>query len=785
MKYISALLLFFNFYLFPGYAMDFPEITPGDLLKNPVTENLCQFIIARGFPINNIRLLACTLTVGSRLTAVGCGDQQNGPFQEAFFLTVQKPEAAQGKSYDVNLLHLGIISPGSLHLFDHNIYNNEQPQNNYQSSKILFMRKNVTSNKFELLEVLPDKHSLSIVASGTQGDMHDEGLVLTYGKTKDTNKIAPVLVNPTEETISAFIKAELGQQDLDINYSKLTTKTGLLPLISGVVLVTQHGIPAFEEAFFLSMKTHSYFLKSLGKFSCDTFNFLNCDNDSAVCTGKSPDSKDFQFIRARLSKYETTFFIDTHEKVSNTQVETFTHDSDLIFIVNHNNLGAKPLHDLSTAYLIEEGNWDNIINTRFKSINGKFYQITPSEDQQKYVVYTLQKVDERYQRIRTNVTTTEYIHKLLPDPENAANILAYQTGNLSQLTWRFCDESFGEMVSALSIKINSNLGELNKSSWHFSQIPLGGTKGQIEFDEIVFKKKDKEIKISCDNSGEIDFTALEGAKFIPLAKPEMRKAYDLEKFPIDYAVFRSPQAEPLPLPTVMLINGGPHVFIEHKKHADEINFFNHHGYHVVIPQGLFRRGYLSQYAINAKGKFGELDMELLRCVLRDLQAPQGITSQPVYIMGSSYGGYSCARLGFDSDLVKAAFVENAFLDLTTSLNNQCFWLKDGEDDVSKERRLRELSPALDAPLPKIPIFMVGIQNDVRCPITQSRAFANRLTEKNLPLTYLERSSGGHDSHFSHLELIKDFFESKYGVGLGHDRLEGYQVVVDSNQFFNK
>lgn len=261
----------------------------------------------------------------------------------------------------------------------------------------------------------------------------------------------------------------------------------------------------------------------------------------------------------------------------------------------------------------------------------------------------------------------------------------------------------------------------------------------------------------------------------------MRTAYDLEKFSIDYAVFRSSQVKS---PTVMIVEGGPHVFVEHKKHAEKINFFNRHGYHVVIPQGLFRRGYSPQYAINAKGKFGELDIELLRCVLRDLQA-QDITSQPAYIMGSSYGGYSCARLGFDSELVKAAFVGNAFLDLTTSLNNQYFWSKDDEDGVSKERRLRELSPALEASLPRVPVFMVGVQNDVRCPIAQSKLFANRLTEKALPLTYLEHPSGGHGSVFSHLELIKDFFEGKYGDELNHDLPEGYQVVVDSNQFFNK
>jgi dipeptidyl aminopeptidase/acylaminoacyl peptidase len=158
-------------------------------------------------------------------------------------------------------------------------------------------------------------------------------------------------------------------------------------------------------------------------------------------------------------------------------------------------------------------------------------------------------------------------------------------------------------------------------------------------------------------------------------------------------------------------------------------------------------------------------------------------------MGGSYGGYSCARLGFDSDLVKAAFIGNPWLDLSLNMplniNDQYFWLKNDEDDVSKERRLRKLSPALEAPLPRVPVFMVGVQNDVRCPIAQSRAFANRFKEKNLPLTYLERSSGGHNSFFSHLELIKDFFEGKYGDERGHDRPEGYQVVVDSNQFFNK
>lgn len=751
----------------------------------------------------------------SHIILIGNCDQEQ--VQEALLGEIK---AAKDKIFDHEFYNVSLISLGRFYTdcmwvlefgSDYVIYIKPDYASNYQEAKFL--------SNFNLIKMPLISSTSMVLTSGPLNDVFDFYTNLSAGSSnenssllyqdsirkarqavqeekQDIEKVTPVLMNPTSEAITTFIKIEVGRQDLDISLPRLTATTGSIHAVTAIALITPHGIPAFQEAFFLNIQSSSYFLQSLGKFSCDTFNYFFHTNDSFVYLCKSLDLKNIHFTQIEFSA--SSQFSYSKTRSADNIYSGYAHENDSIFLIDHHSLWAANSsrdsysykgiiaphpHDLDTPYLIEEGDWENIINTRFMTINGKFYQITPCNDKE-YGIYTLQKTDGRYRRIPTNVTSTEYIHTLIADLENPAKILAYQTGTLSQLTWCFCDESFEQMVSELSSKINSTLQEFNKPSWHFSKIPFSKIEGEIEFDEVFLKKQDKEIKISCDTSGEIDFTLLENVKFIPLAKPEIKTTKGPEDYSIDYAVFHSSKTNNFPLPTVMIIEGGPHVFIEHKYHAEKINFFNQHGYHVVIPQGLFRQGYSPEYAINTKGRFGELDMELLRCVLRDLRV-QNITSQPVYIIGGSYGGYSCARLGFDSDLVKAAFVENAFLDLTSSLNIQYFWTKNGEDEASKERRLRALSPALEAPLPRVPVFMVGVQNDVRCPITQSRAFANRLGEKALPLIYLEHPSGGHDSTFSHLELIKDFFEGQYGDGFHHDRPEGYQVMIDSNQFFNK
>ena len=283
--------------------------------------------------------------------------------------------------------------------------------------------------------------------------------------------------------------------------------------------------------------------------------------------------------------------------------------------------------------------------------------------------------------------------------------------------------------------------------------------------------------------GKIDPENLKELELTPVSKPDHLQAFDSDGYPIDYAVFRNHNAPDSACPTVLLIPGGPHVFIEYSDEFNGVKLFNDHGYHVVIPQGLFRRGYSPLHGLKGKGRMGEGDMEQLRCVMRDLLR-RNISSQGVYLMGSSYGGYASARLAHDSDLVKAAFVGNAFLDLDSgshsfnSENNQ-FHHVEGEDTAVRERRLRLLSPALEAPLPRVPVFMVGVQNDVRCPIAQSREFAHRLKERGLPFTYLEYPMGGHDHQFSYLEQIKAFFEGQRGFVCP----EGYQIMGDTNGFY--
>lgn len=96
-----------------------------------------------------------------------------------------------------------------------------------------------------------------------------------------------------------------------------------------------------------------------------------------------------------------------------------------------------------------------------------------------------------------------------------------------------------------------------------------------------------------------------------------------------------------------------------------------------------------------------------------------------------------------------------------------------------------LSLALAAPLPNVPIFLISAQNDVRCPVEQSRKFAERLKGENLPLTYLECSTGGHHAELSYFTLITDFFRGTYGGDKKHPLPQGWEPMADTNSFFQQ
>lgn len=612
----------------------------------------------------------------------------------------------------------------------------------------------------------------------------DDKEKISIKNTKEITEITgPLPWNQKCEELKKIIKDELKEnQNLYIELVD-PLKFDLNNSFPCVALTTNPNQPEFQEVFHLYFnQLGHHYLNSLGKFSSDTFQLLSQNLDFVVFICKKINDLNWSLIKAKPNKSEVHFdVLKSFEKAP--KLKQF---NDGFIVIGKNNSFVMTINNSFDSFdLITNGDWGNT-NTSFKTVGGVIYQITPSEKKE-YCIYAFKKTNGKYECILTNVSSKDYIESFIPDKNDPTKIIAYQTGKLSELRWHFCDKDLQKKMEDLTQKIQSDLGEYGKYSWYFSAFPqeFGANIGAIKFDSFIVEEKDgNDTNLFCTSSGFQNPSKLKDLKFIPF-KPEEILIKDIDGYPINYAVFRSPKHLKSSAPTVMIVDGGPHEFIEYNSFLKQILFFNDNGYHVVIPQGLFRLGYPVEHAEKSEGQYGDLDIEHLKYVLSDLQ-DKSITSQPVYIMGGSYGGLCCALLAFNSKLVKSALIENAHLDLTgTELDFDSFTQRRGEKIEEREKRLKLFSPSWEAPLPEVPVLLIGTQTDVRCSIEESRKFAQRLVKKKLPFTYLEHKDGGHDCEFDYLDVVKDFFEGTIGKNANHKCLKEYELKVDTIGFFKE
>jgi dienelactone hydrolase len=416
-------------------------------------------------------------------------------------------------------------------------------------------------------------------------------------------------------------------------------------------------------------------------------------------------------------------------------------------------------------------------------LSQKFLITRISKNQENEIVFEL-----------TNVLSENYISDFTPDHNNPPYIKAIKVHNSASDVigkWICLDEKYGRNVALLRKTIEENHPELSSYPWEFLSLyvpeiqgtyDISQSQGSLGFSQHLCIDSKKRIRRPYFSGGRIvgfnDFTMC-------TFSPQMITTHDSKGYPIHYGLFR---ANDKPAPTLMLIDGGPDNFVDFQDYHKEISFFNQRGYHVVIPEGLFREGYpVSHYQIS-QGEWGLRDIEQLRNVIEDLLR-QGISDDKIYIKGHSYGGFCAARLANDSALVKAAIIEAAALDLMS----YCLRIADIKrfikpfSDVDEFRKhVRSISPALDAPLPSVPVFVRCAANDVRCPLGDTRKFVKRLLfeQPNHELIYLESSGKGHGNQFENLEVILDFFQNVRGKHCLQD-IEGHELVNDTMDFFRK
>ncbi len=583
--------------------------------------------------------------------------------------------------------------------------------------------------------------------------------------------------------LSSFIAERCSEEFLEIKpiLESLQLGKNINILFLGV---PKQELVSQEKLFYMSIQGENFDIQFLRTFISDTFDLLQNLDGRFLCMGNNSDSQNSEIIKIGS---DGKILSVTNLGVGDFQV--YPHEDDLFlgeckegkFIVSCLNQNKGQFqHICEVPFLATQ--------TRCPVVNEKMYIIS-SDNNDTYTIKTFKKNNDLYSLVPTNVVTEGAIAEFIPDSKDSAYILAFKTGYFSQYQWHYCDPDLKNKMDALSEKISLTLKPYYPYAWRFNEIPHSKNSGlsmvnycgSISFDEYTIEN---DAAILCNDSGIMNIEELRNLIVLPFPQPKKITIEDDQGYPIDYGLFKSSDVN-ISAPTVMIIEGGPHVFIDHRQHADAIRFFNKNGYHVVIPQGLFRVGYSPSHVLKGQGEFGFLDIEHLRCVLRDLKNKS--ISSSLFVMGLSYGGYASARLSADSDLVKAAFVENALLDCTYEVFGPLesyFFSKSSEENANIiDQRKRERSPVLEAALPKVPVFVKSVKTDVRCPVEQSQKFVQGLIENNLPVVYLEAHLGGHEESFSNFQIIKDFFEGNYDVHDPYSLKDDYDLKCDTLGFF--
>lgn len=403
----------------------------------------------------------------------------------------------------------------------------------------------------------------------------------------------------------------------------------------------------------------------------------------------------------------------------------------------------------------------------------------------------------------TNAVSSHFISDLISADQDPAKILGVKTHqNFFDAvgTWVFFDKKFEQSIQILKEKINKTYDFLKNHNWDFQDIPhpvedkyqlQDVKKGTIVFrdDRFLDTAYEQPLELACDSEGNVDIPE----NFLSIALPSLEEmlCHDKNNFPIRYGIFRRSEN---PAPTIMIVSGGPDVLLDYKHFEDYIYFFTNNGFHIVIPEGLLRGGGTMDYARYSQGELGKKDLEHLKCIIRDLNT-KNISSGKVCVMGHSYGGYCAARLAEDDELIQAAVIEAAMLDLHALLLLEPSLLPFVDKDTKRFvenpialndlwKDLEEITPSLRDPLPQTPIFVSCATNDARCSIKHTRHYVERVLRehKEPKLIYVEHEGGGHAHTIDDLKILFNFFTGIFGQNTIND-MEGCRLVHDTMSFF--
>lgn len=206
--------------------------------------------------------------------------------------------------------------------------------------------------------------------------------------------------------------------------------------------------------------------------------------------------------------------------------------------------------------------------------------------------------------------------------------------------------------------------------------------------------------------------------------------------PIQAWFLRSADRPDGPLPTVLIVHGGPYEAFGHTYHA-EAQLLADAGYGVAMANPHGSIGYGARFATSIVGRPGLQEMDDLLAVL-DRAVEDGLADPDrLAVCGLSYGGYLSALLVAHTNRFRAAAIENPMIDLRSFRDTSDIGadlldeLLGAEPDAAPDR-WRQCSPLARAADCTTPSLLVLGEDDLRCPPSEGVQFHEALVASGCP-----------------------------------------------------
>ncbi|MEM8925630.1 MAG: prolyl oligopeptidase family serine peptidase [Actinomycetota bacterium] len=197
------------------------------------------------------------------------------------------------------------------------------------------------------------------------------------------------------------------------------------------------------------------------------------------------------------------------------------------------------------------------------------------------------------------------------------------------------------------------------------------------------------------------------------------------------AWFLRPSGAPAgPLPTVLIIHGGPYELFGHTYYHDA-HVLADAGFGVVMANPHGSIGYGSDFARSIVGRPGDLEIDDLLAALDAAVAAGLADPDRLGTCGCSYGGFMSAHLVGRTDRFGAAVIENPMIELFSMRRTSDVGpdlldeMLDGTPETA-EARYRAHAPLTYAPQCTTPSLLVLGERDRRCPPDQGEQFHRAL-----------------------------------------------------------